>query len=564
MKSFSQKRRMRLLLLCAVAVFCSAQLFSQQSNITQKRADSLYRAYQFSKAKELYKSLSDSASANQKQLFELRAIACENGEVMLGFVSSPKVVANKRLSKADFFLHYPQISSVGQFVYAPEAIKQSSDTLFLAGNTNSLYYSAKDDSGCWNIYRAEKGEGDIWGLPKKLSSNINSAGNELFPFISPDGSKLFFSSNGHAGAGGYDLYVSNLNPQSGEWEAASNLGFPYSSPSDDFFFYVTPDGKYAAFSSTRSIDNPDSQNSKTTDIITYLVEYEDEPITRRATPEEAAEIALLKIKGAKSSKPQESTTVSAQTDDYSRISHKHRELMKQVQQLENQQNKRRSEYAALSEQAAALSPEDTLSAKNIAKSLSALTQSIGDAETQILSLRQELKEVEIAIRQIEDNFLAKGVVVPARAEKAEGVEDIDQEEVSNLDYLLTSKANITELTDFEMVKPEPETAKKGSGKQQSTKNTKKQTGKKGKNAKEASYNVVISGFSSLPADIMSIVKGTGKDIAKISIFGEPQYYVIGPFSKMAEAQSLATKLKAAIGNSSSEQIKIEEIKRANK
>jgi hypothetical protein len=80
-----------------------------------------------------------------------------------------------------------------------------------------------------------------------------------------------------------------------------------------------------------------------------------------------------------------------------------------------------------------------------------------------------------------------------------------------------------------------------------------------KNVKTNAYNVIVSGFQTLPADLMSILKEVGKDIAKVSKAGAPQY-IIGPFAKIKEAEAVATKLKAAIKNPTTEQVMVEAIK----
>ena len=68
------------------------------------------------------------------------------------------------------------------------------------------------------------------------------------------------------------------------------MGFPYSSPGDDLFFYITPDEKYAAFSSTRLLDDPNSRLYSTTKIVCYVVEYDRDPIKHPATPQEVYNI----------------------------------------------------------------------------------------------------------------------------------------------------------------------------------------------------------------------------------------------------------------------------------
>ncbi|MBR5075248.1 MAG: PD40 domain-containing protein, partial [Bacteroidales bacterium] len=271
-----------------------AQNLSEGAQKNERRADSLYRRYEFARARDIYAQMAQTAEGQDKNRLELKSISCQNGQAMLQYVSSPTIVTRKIQEKKDFYLYYPKISSVGHFIHAPQGLPSTSDTLYLPNDKNTLYYSTKTNSGDWDIFITRKQEDGSWSAPEALSNTVNSRGNEIFPFLSPDGKRLYFSSNGHYGAGGYDLYVSVWDEAEQKWGLAQNMGFPYSSPSDDLFFYITPDGKYAAFSSTRSLDDPNSRLYSPTRILSYVVDYEEEPIKHRATPEEAYELSRLR------------------------------------------------------------------------------------------------------------------------------------------------------------------------------------------------------------------------------------------------------------------------------
>ncbi|OAZ05548.1 OmpA family protein [Flavobacterium succinicans] len=90
-------------------------------------------------------------------------------------------------------------------------------------------------------------EGTTYGKPVNLGRQINTAKREQFPFVSND-NKLYFSSNGHEGYGGLDIFVSDL---SASLLKASNVGLPVNSGYDDFAFYINSDSKEGYFSSDR-------------------------------------------------------------------------------------------------------------------------------------------------------------------------------------------------------------------------------------------------------------------------------------------------------------------------
>lgn len=91
-------------------------------------------------------------------------------------------------------------------------------------------------------------EEDGWTSPINLGPNINTKEDELYPFLTDKGI-LFFSSNGHIGMGGFDIYKSKLI--NGEWTLAKNLEKPINTSFDDFSFIINDSTKIGYFSSNR-------------------------------------------------------------------------------------------------------------------------------------------------------------------------------------------------------------------------------------------------------------------------------------------------------------------------
>lgn len=86
------------------------------------------------------------------------------------------------------------------------------------------------------------------GKPINLGSKINTKGRESFPFITQDNG-LYFSSDGHFGLGGYDVFFIALNAKEMK---LLNVGKPVNGPTDDFAFSINDKTKKGFFSSTRS------------------------------------------------------------------------------------------------------------------------------------------------------------------------------------------------------------------------------------------------------------------------------------------------------------------------
>ena len=101
-----------------------------------------------------------------------------------------------------------------------------------------------------DIYVAKLQEDGSWGMPEKLPDNINTPYSESSVLIHPDGKTLYFSSNGHLGMGGYDLFMSVQQPD-GSWSDPQNLGYPINTHHDENSLLVYADGKLAIFGSDR-------------------------------------------------------------------------------------------------------------------------------------------------------------------------------------------------------------------------------------------------------------------------------------------------------------------------
>lgn len=107
----------------------------------------------------------------------------------------------------------------------------------LSKDGNTLYFASnrQGSKGEMDIYESVKDSEGRWGPPVLLGSNINSSLNEDTPFLTSDGSRLYFSSQGHTNIGGYDIfYVDKM--ADGSWSKPVNLGYPINSTDDDLFY----------------------------------------------------------------------------------------------------------------------------------------------------------------------------------------------------------------------------------------------------------------------------------------------------------------------------------------
>ncbi len=124
----------------------------------------------------------------------------------------------------------------------------------LSADGRSLYFvratRGKDGRRTSDIWWSRRNDSGEWEEPKRLSDKINTDGNEASVLIHPDGQTLYFSSDGHPGMGGLDIYMSRRD-EKGEWGTPVNLGYPINTSADENSLLVSSDGKVAFFASDR-------------------------------------------------------------------------------------------------------------------------------------------------------------------------------------------------------------------------------------------------------------------------------------------------------------------------
>jgi outer membrane protein OmpA-like peptidoglycan-associated protein len=101
-----------------------------------------------------------------------------------------------------------------------------------------------------DIWTSRMNDDGSWTKPEKLGSNVNTTWQEESVQIHPDGRTLYFSSNGHPGFGGLDIYVSRMQDD-GNWGKALNLGYPINTGADENSLLVSAQGDIAYFASDR-------------------------------------------------------------------------------------------------------------------------------------------------------------------------------------------------------------------------------------------------------------------------------------------------------------------------
>ena len=389
----------------ALGVEASAQVSPTR---LMMKADSCRRAYSFAEAVKYGEDAVAALDSTSSAKAEEQLLLSRNGLNMMEFCSQPTVVARQTFPLKDFFLFYPlkdlswrrtpnQLDTLGgdkvsQAVYVPEGARD-------------IYYSAKDEEGIRNIYSTHQ-QDSLWTAPALINEQTTSSSDEIYPMLSPDGQSLYFASKGLYGMGGYDLYVSKWNKDNGDWDVPVNMGFPYSSPYDDFLFAITDDGKYSIFASNRSCGR-DS-------VTIYVLEYDSMPVRKAVTDVNELRVLTSLRPTSDPSRIESGAAVSGngQTDEgtkrYMDKMNEVRALRDSVTRFGRNLDKMRSGLASAS------------SEEEKAK----LTERIAEQEAMLPEMNRTLNAAVKELQNIEMDFLANGIVIDTRKLQAQADKEI--------------------------------------------------------------------------------------------------------------------------------------------
>lgn len=172
-------------------------------------------------------------------------------------------VTRRIKAKGDYTVHpeiyYSKMDADGKltdYVSFPfnSALEYGLITPYVDIAAKRLYFASDmaGGQGGYDLYYVTYDENLKFSDPVNLGPSINTPGHERDPYV--DGSQFYFSSNGHLGLGGQDLFVANL--RNGSFQGVRNLGMPINSPQDDLKIFKGEDAStYVASNRNQGLDN---------------------------------------------------------------------------------------------------------------------------------------------------------------------------------------------------------------------------------------------------------------------------------------------------------------------
>ncbi|MEQ6121874.1 OmpA family protein [Reichenbachiella sp. MALMAid0571] len=124
----------------------------------------------------------------------------------------------------------------------------------LSADGRTLYFVSDRPGGLGkkDIWKSSKGEDDKWSSPVNIGAPVNTSLDEISPFIHVNGESLYFASKGHAGMGGFDIFMSEVND--GIWSEPTNLGYPLNDRYDQVSLYISSGGEKGYYTIERVVN----------------------------------------------------------------------------------------------------------------------------------------------------------------------------------------------------------------------------------------------------------------------------------------------------------------------
>ena len=121
----------------------------------------------------------------------------------------------------------------------------------LTKDGNTMYFTSDMPGGYGkaDIYSISKNDKGEWQNAINLGKAVNTEGDDMFPFITDNGVKLFFASDGHFGLGGLDIFSCAINKNG--YDQVTNLGAPINTQYNDYGFIINETSGKGYFSSDR-------------------------------------------------------------------------------------------------------------------------------------------------------------------------------------------------------------------------------------------------------------------------------------------------------------------------
>lgn len=218
--------------------------YNNAEEVLQKGRDAFLN-YDFEQASELYdqyKNLKNRAKKPLDEEFEVFEKQLEIAENAFESVQMIEIVDSISVPGDSFYKSFNLAQSSGR-IEKPSNLKagldsRNNEVSFISEDGNYIVIPEPNEEGYLRLQEYYKLLDGKWEKAEGLKGDFELSGDYIFPFMSGDGQTLYFANDGEESMGGYDLFVVQKEPISGEFRQPLNLGMPFNSPYNDMLMAI--------------------------------------------------------------------------------------------------------------------------------------------------------------------------------------------------------------------------------------------------------------------------------------------------------------------------------------
>lgn len=242
------------------------------NEVLQKGRDAFLN-YDFETAADLYdqyRTLKTKAKQPLDENFETWETQLEVAANSFERVQKIVIIDSISMPALSFFKAYRLPSSSGQI--GPEAMLDNSkknagkEIGFLSEAGDYLISVERNKEGSLALFETLTLLDGSREKTETLKGDFDKSGNYAYPFMSADGQTLYFANDGEESMGGYDIFVAQRDPLTGEYRQPLNLGMPFNSPYDDFMLAIDEENGIGWWATDRN------RNDGNVTIYVYLID----------------------------------------------------------------------------------------------------------------------------------------------------------------------------------------------------------------------------------------------------------------------------------------------------
>lgn len=201
------------------------------------------KRYEFDNALKMYGEYQSIMIDNKKEIsdeikYEIQY--ARNAKSMLDHVEDIVVLDSISVDKDEFFHNY-KISPETGYILSQSELPPSLEQSIIGFRDQSdsrIILASPDDNGKIRLCESVKLIDGSWDTPKFIDTKISNNGDLNFPFLMQDGMTMYYASNNESTLGGYDIFFTRKDEETGEFLKGQNLGMPYNSAANDYMLVL--------------------------------------------------------------------------------------------------------------------------------------------------------------------------------------------------------------------------------------------------------------------------------------------------------------------------------------